>query len=109
MQSEAGAPASARRYEEFRDGSESWTFDVREYRDDLDSVVPSTIPAEPGPREAYRAAVFLEGFIQEQRAMANWSDETLDEFESFESTLEVEALAKALREFASRGERGSGE
>ena len=46
-------------------------------------------------------AVFLEGFIQEQKSIANWSDDTLEQFESFESPREVEAVAKALRELAS--------
>lgn len=59
------------------------------------------ISPDPDSREAYRVAVFLEGFIQEQKSIANWSDDTLEQFESFESPREVEAVAKALRELAS--------
>jgi len=91
-----------RRYEPFLDASGSWTFDIREYRSDLNSIVPTDLSPDPGPQEAYRAAVFLEGFIQERRRVGDWSDSALDRFDSFESTLEVEAVAKALRRIEAR-------
>lgn len=92
------APAYSNRYAEFREGSESWTFEIREYQNDLSSIVPADTPPDPGPGEAYRAAVFLEGFIQGRKSTGNWSDNALDRFDSFESTIEVEAVAKALRD-----------
>lgn len=98
-QDQSGAPPFARRYEEFRDDSGAWSFEIREYRTDLESIGPVDLSPDPTPREAYRAAVFLEGFIREQKSTGHWSDATLDRFDSFESTLEVEAVAKALREF----------
>jgi hypothetical protein len=101
-QNRTGAPISARRYAEFRDAAGSWTFEIRNYQSDLNAIVPTDVAPDPDPRESYRAAVFLEGFIQEQRSVANWSDDTLDQFDSFESTVEVEAVAKALREAGSR-------
>ena len=45
-----------RRYEPFLDASGTWTFDVREYRSDLNSIVPTDLSPHPGPQEAYRAA-----------------------------------------------------
>lgn len=97
-----GATVFARRYSEFRDASGSWTFEIWEYQSDLNSVVPADVSADPGPQEAYRAAVFLEGFIQEQKSTGTWADDALDEFASFESTAEVEAVARALRETGGR-------
>lgn len=97
-----GAPVFAKRYEQFRDDSGSWTFELREYQADLNSIASVDISPDPDSREAYRAAVFLEGFIEEQNSIGNWSDDVLDQFESFESTREIEAVAKALREIASR-------
>jgi len=91
-----------RRYESFLDASGSWTFDIREYRSDLNSIVPTDLAPDPGPQEAYRAAVFLEGFIQERRRAGDWSDSALDRFDAFDSTLEAEAVAKALRQFEGR-------
>lgn len=97
-------PAVLKRYEGFRDESGSWTFEIREYRSDLNAIVPVDVPSKPDPREAYRTAVFLEGFIQERRRATNWSDDTLEEFDSFESTVEIEAVAKALRELGGHAE-----
>lgn len=93
-------PTYEKRYDPFCDASGEWNFEIREYQDDLNMIVPSDIPPDPDPQEAYRAAVFLEGYIEEQKATANWSDAALNEFESFESTLEVEAVARALREIS---------
>lgn len=87
-----------RRYAEFRDTSGSWLFEIREYLGDLNSIVPVEVSPDPDPRQAYRAAVFLEGYIEQQKQAGNWSDDVLDQFDSFESTLEVEAVARALRE-----------
>ncbi|MEF8901877.1 MAG: hypothetical protein V5A25_11735 [Halovenus sp.] len=97
-----GAPAFAKRYKQFRDDSGSWTFELREYQADLNSIASVDISPDPDSQEAYRAAVFLEGFIQEHKNIANWSDDALDQFDAFESTREVEAVAKALRETARR-------
>jgi len=93
----AGAPASAGRYAEFRDASGSWRFEIREYREDLDPIVPGGVPPDPDPKATYRAAVFIEGLVQDRKRAGNWSDDALDRFDSFESTVEVEAVAKALR------------
>jgi hypothetical protein len=98
-------PVVRARYDPFLDASGSWTVDVREYRDDLDSIVPVDVPPDPGPQEAYRVAVFLDGFIQEQRNAANWSDGALDRFDSFDSTVEAEAVARALRHIGGRADR----
>jgi hypothetical protein len=89
-----------RRYDQYRDSSGSWTFDIAEYEDDLESLIPGSTSSDPTPEEAYQMAVYLEGFIERQQRTSNWSDETLDRFEAFESTLEVEAVATALREIA---------
>lgn len=97
-QNRASTPGQLNRYAEFRDDSESWTFEIREYQNDLSSIVPADVPPDPSPGEAYRAAVFLEGFIQDRKRTGNWSDDALGQFECFESTVEVEAVAKALRE-----------
>lgn len=93
-------PTYEKRYDSLCDASGEWQFEIREYQSDLNLIVPSNIPPDPDPQEAYRAAVFLEGYIEEQKAIADWSDAALDEFDSFESTLEVEAVAKALREIS---------
>lgn len=90
------------RYAEFRDASGSWTFEIEEYRSDISSITPVDISSTPDRQEAYRAAVFIEGFIEEQKRAGNWSDDALDRFESFESTIEVEAVAKALGEVGRR-------
>lgn len=100
-----GPPKDARRYEEFRDESGSWSFEIREYRDDLNSLSHVSVPPEPGPEKAYRAAVFLEGYIRERKAKSEWSDDTLDRFDVFDSTHEVEAVATALREIENGRER----
>lgn len=94
-----------RRYAEFRDASGSWRFEIQEYLTDLNAIVPVDVPPNPTPEQAYRTAVFLEGYIEQQKHAGNWSDDTLDQFESFESTLEVEAVAKALREIKDRADR----
>jgi hypothetical protein len=86
------------RYAEFRDASGSWTFEIEEYQEDINSITPVDISSAPDRQEAYRAAVFLEGFIEEQKRAGHWSPDSLDRFESFESTIEVEAVAKALGE-----------
>lgn len=93
---------SGRRYDEYRDATGAWTFEIGDYLEDLNVLTPVTISPDPTPQEAYRAAVFLEGFIQKQMSEGNWSDDALDRFESFESTIEVEAVAMALREIADR-------
>jgi hypothetical protein len=90
----------ARRYDQYRDDSGAWTFDIAEYEDDLESLIPGSISSDPTPAEAYQMAVYLEGFIERQEQTSNWSDEALDWFEAFESTLEFEAVATALREIA---------
>ncbi|WP_143420544.1 hypothetical protein [Halorubrum sp. Ib24] len=100
MKRTSDTPTYEKRYDSLCDASGEWKFEIREYQNDLNSIVPSDIPPDPNPQEAYRAAVFLEGFIEEQKATVNWSDTALDEFESFGSTLEVEAVAKALREIS---------
>jgi hypothetical protein len=99
-----GSSISRNRYDEFLDESGSWVFELREYQADLNSIVPEEIPPDPNPQEAYRAAVFLEGFIEEQQSVGTWSNDTLEQFESFDSTLEIEAIARALREIASRAD-----
>jgi len=88
------------RYDSLRDSSGEWTFDITDYQTDLNALSPVDVSSEPRPREAYSAAVFLEGFIESHKNDGNWSDAALDEFESFESTLEAEAVARALRELA---------
>ncbi|MEZ3164983.1 hypothetical protein ABNG03_10945 [Halorubrum sp. RMP-47] len=93
------------RYEEFFDKPGSWDFEVREYRDDLNTIVPTNMPPDPNPQEAYRTAVFLEGFIQEHRSTGTWSNDAIEQFDSFDSTAEVESVARALREIASRIEQ----
>jgi hypothetical protein len=89
-----------RRYDQYRDSSGSWTFDIAEYEDDLEPLIPGSTSSDPTPEEAYQMAVYLEGFIERQQRTSNWSDEALDWFEAFESTLEFEAVATALREIA---------
>jgi hypothetical protein len=93
-----------RRYESFRDDGGEWSFEIQEYQADLNLITPSDVPATLTPKEAYRAAVFLEGFIQEKKSTGDWSDSALDEFNKFESTTEVEAVAKALRELSNQNE-----
>ena len=88
------------RYAEFRDPSGSWTFDIRTYHDDINSIAPVDIPPDPDAQEAYRAAVFIEGFIQEQNSIDGWSSDTLDQFTSFDSAVELEAVARARRQIA---------
>ncbi len=90
-------PVRIRRYAEFRDASGAWTFEIQEYQTDLNSLVPVDIPPSPDPQEAYQAAVFLEGFIEEQKSAGNWSNDAVAQFDSFETTIEVEAVARALR------------
>jgi hypothetical protein len=94
------ASSFRRRYNQYRDSSGSWTFDIAEYEDDLDSLIPGGVSSDPTPSEAYQMAVYLEGFVEQQQRASNWSDETLDRFETFDSTLEFEAVATALREIA---------
>ena len=89
-----------RRYDQYRDSSGSWTFDIAEYEDDLEPLIPGSTSSDPTPEEAYQMAVYLEGFIERQRRTSNWSDEALGRFEAFESTFEFEAVATALREIA---------
>ncbi|ERG97456.1 MAG: hypothetical protein J07HQX50_01483 [Haloquadratum sp. J07HQX50] len=88
------------RYTEFRDASGSWAFDIRTYHDDINSIVPADISPDPDPQEAYRAAVFIEGLIQEQNNTDDWSNGTFDQFTSFDSAVEIEAVARALRQIA---------
>lgn len=104
MRHQTGSSNLGKRYEPFRDDNGEWAFEIQEYQADLNSIAPSNVPADPGPEEAYRAVVFLEGFIQDQKSTRDWSDSTLDRFESFESTIEVKAVTKALREIANRAE-----
>lgn len=85
--------------------SGSWSFEIREYRRDLNSISHVDVSPDPSPDEAYRAAVFLEGYVRGRKASSNWMDDALDRFEEFSSTLEVEAVAKALRKIGSRGEQ----
>ena len=92
------------RYAEFRDASGSWTFEIEEYQTDISSITPVDVSSAPDRQEAYRAAVFLEGLIEEQKRAGNWSRDSLDRFESFESPIEVEAVAKALGEIGRRAE-----
>lgn len=91
-----------KRYEPFRDPWGGWAFEIREYQTDLNSIAPIDVPPDPDPEEAYRAVVFFEGFIQDKKSTSSWSDDALDGFESFESTVEAEAVARALREIANR-------
>lgn len=100
-----GDSTFAKRYDDFRDDSGSWVFEIQEYTEDLNSIAPEDIPPDPNPQEAYRTAVFLEGFIEEQQSSGTWSSDALERFKSFESTVEVEAVATALREIASRAEQ----
>jgi len=95
-----GTPDSPRRYNQYRDSSGSWMFDIAEYEDDLESLIPGGPSSDPTPEEAYQMAVYLEGFIEKQQRTSSWSDEALNSFEVFESTLEFEAVATALREIA---------
>jgi hypothetical protein len=104
MRNQADSSNFEKRYEPFRDGGGEWSFEMQEYQADLNSITPSDVPATPTPKEAYRAVVFLEGFIQEKKSTGSWSDSTLDKFNTFESTTEVEAVAKALREIANHTE-----
>jgi len=101
-QSPTDTAAVLSRYRELRNESGAWTFEIHEYQTDLNSIVPRGVPSDPNPQNAYRAAVFLEGFIQEQKRLLNWNDDALDTFDSFESTIEIEAVAKALREIATQ-------
>jgi hypothetical protein len=101
-QNRTGTPVCARRYAEFRDASGSWTVKIREYQADINTIIPGDISPDPDPREAYHAAVFLEGFIEGQKNTGNWSDDVLESFESFASTVEFEAVAKVLREIGGR-------
>jgi hypothetical protein len=103
VRSQSGSSTFERRFTEFRDASGSWTFEIREYQDDLNSIVPTAISSTPDSHEAYRTAVFLEGFILKHKAAGNWSDDVLGEFDSFGSTAEVEAVAQALREIGASG------
>lgn len=96
----SNTPIVARRYDRYRDGSGSWTFDIGEYEDDLSSLVPGGVSPDPAPEEAYRMTVYLEGLIEEQQRAATRSDEALDRFDAFESTVELKAVAMALREIA---------
>ncbi len=89
-----------RRFEQYRDSSGAWTFDIADYAADLDAVTPGGATAEPTPANAYRMAVYLEGIIETHQRTDSWSDEACARFETFESTLEVEAVATALREIA---------
>lgn len=91
---------SSRRYDRYRDDAGSWVFDVAEYGADLESLVPGGGSVDPTPEEAYRMAVYLEGFIERQQRASDWSDEALDRFDVFDSTLEFEAVTAALREIA---------
>lgn len=93
-----------RRYAEFQDASGSWTFEIEEYQTDINSIIPVDISSAPDRQEAYRAAVFLEGFIEEQKRAGSWSRDSLDRFECFNSPIEVEAVAKALGETGRRTE-----
>jgi hypothetical protein len=89
-----------KRYDQYRDGAGSWAFDIAEYEADLESLIPGGTSSDPMPEEAYQMAVYLEGFIEKRRRTSDWSDETLEQFEAFESILEFEAVATALREIA---------
>ena len=89
-----------KRYDQYRTSSGTWAFDIAEYKTDLESLIPGDASSDPTPEEAYRMAVYLEGFIETHRRASNWSGEALDQFEIFESTLEFEAVATALREIA---------
>jgi hypothetical protein len=55
-----------RRYDQYRDSSGSWTFDIAEYEDDLERLIPGSTSSDPTPEEAYQMAVYLEGFIERQ-------------------------------------------
>ena len=89
-----------RRYDQYRASSGSWMFNIAEYEDDLDSLIPGGASSDPAPGEAYQMAVYLEGFIEQRQRASNWSNEALDQFEAFDSTLEFEAVATALRDAA---------
>jgi len=104
QQGQSDAPVSGERYEQFRDASGSWTFESGEYQEDLDSIAPVDVSHRRESQDAYRATVFLEGLIQERKSTASWSADALEQFESLESTgeVEVEAVTKALRGVASR-------
>ena len=104
MRSQIDPSNFEKRYESFRDDDGEWSFEIQEYHADLDLITPSDVPTTLSPKEAYRAAVFLEGFIQEKKSTGDWSDSALDEFNKFESTIEVEAVAKALRELSNQNE-----
>lgn len=91
-----------KRYDTFRDESGAWTFDIAEYHGDLNSLTDENIPPDPDPDEAYRAAVFLEGYIEKKRIHSRWSDDALDSFNAFSSTTEAQAVARALRQIADR-------
>ena len=104
MRSSTDISAFGKRYDSFRDSSGEWAFDIRKYQTDLNLIVPVDVSAEPGPQEAYRTVVFLEGFIETHKNDGNWSDAALERFDEFESTLEIEAVAKALREIAVNAE-----
>lgn len=99
-ESKSNSSIYKKRYDSLRDASGEWKFEIQEYQSDLNSIIPSTISPDPSPQEAYRAAVFLEGFIEEQKARGSWSDTVLNEFECFESTLEIQAVARALRDIS---------
>jgi hypothetical protein len=89
-----------RRYDQYRDDSGAWTFDIAEYRADLEPLIPGGSFPDPSPAEAYQMAVYLEGFIGQQKRTSDWSEEAVDRLETFGSTVEVEAVATALREIA---------
>lgn len=99
----AGGATFTRRYDQYRDDSGAWTFDIAAYRDDLEALVPEGAFPDPTPAEAYQMVVYLEGFIEQQKQTTNWSDEAVGRFQTFESTVEVEAVAMALREIAETG------
>ena len=104
MRNQIGPSNFEKRYESFRDDDGEWSFEIQEYQADLNLITPSDVPATLTPKEAYRAAVFLEGFIQEKKSTEEWSGSALDKFSKFESTKEVEAVAKALRELSNQNE-----
>jgi hypothetical protein len=107
MRNQADSSNFEKRYEPFRDDGGEWSFEIQEYQGDLNLITSSDVPATLTPKEAYRAVVFLEGFIQEKKSTGDWSDSALNNFNRFESTIEVEAVAKALRELSNQNEPNS--
>ena len=85
-------------YSQFKNRQGEWTIKLSSYRDDIEAITGVALSDNPTQHDLYRARTFLEGFIEEQRAIGRWTSECLTEYPSFSSTAEVEALTAYLHE-----------